>query len=93
MTGSFGLYFDVSSRDFAAPSLCGGFGDGCRAVQSVADGPLRAEGVSKLGGNVCLRVIFRSATHSGVIYSFRAGGGPISVTRRSAAPGSGTAEP
>ncbi|WP_241648275.1 P-loop NTPase family protein [Paenirhodobacter populi] len=45
-----------------------------------------AEGVSKLVGGVCLRVIFCAARRGSVRSSFHAGGGPISLARRSAAP-------
>ncbi|RWR04145.1 RuvC family protein [Paenirhodobacter populi] len=52
-----------------------------------------AEAVSKFGGGVCRRVIFRAARHSDVRSSFRAGGGPISLARRSAAPKVGQLSP
>ena len=51
-------------------AMNGRFGEAAPPHEHVLDRQQRAEGVSKLGGRVCLRVVFRAARHGGVRFTF-----------------------
>lgn len=80
---------DGHTRLVAASCMSGGFKESCIVAEIRCDRQLRAEGASKLGGGICLRVAYRAARRGVVRSPFFAVVGLMGLSRRIAAPEAG----